>query len=281
MSCVFKIREGLSSDTEAEKKIARYILAYPNETTLSSAQNLGEKAGVSAAAVIRFSHKLGYKGFTALKVDLAHDSTDEIKSFDDVIQENDSMSVVVKKAERLNSSLQDQVYRLLNVENLEKAVNALLKCRTVYLFGVSGSGIVCMDFREKLTRINHRAFYRSDFHDQLAAAAHMTGKDAALAVSYSGKTREVVIGMKYAKEKGVPTIAITQFQKSPLLKQIDIPLYIPTTEHELRLGAIASRNASLIVTALLYMGMAKNDINSTKDDLIKTREIIRRMSRIK
>lgn len=277
MSCIYKIHEGMPSYTEAEKKIADYILQHMNEVTLNSAQVLGERVGVSAAAIIRFSHKLGYQGFTALKVDLARDSTDEISSFDDMINEQDSMAVVVKKAEQLNSMLQNQVYRLINTDSLEKAVDVLLHCRSIYLFGISGSGIVCMDFMEKLSRINRSVIYHKDFHDQLASSAHMTELDAAIAVSYSGKTHEVNTAMQYAKDAGTPTIAITQFRKSPLTKLADITLHIPTTERELRLGAIASRNASLIITDLLYLGIAKSDIEQTKEYLRKTKDIIKRL----
>lgn len=279
MSCAYKIREGMASYTDTEKKLAEYILQHKSEVTLSSAQILGERAGVSAAAVIRFAHRLGYSGFTALKVDLAGDSADEVANFDDMICEQDSMTAVVKKAEALNAILQNQAYRLLNVESLEKAVDAMLRCRTVYLFGVSDSGIVCTDLMEKLSRISRVAVYHKDFRDQLAAAAHITEQDVALAISYSGKTREVNTAMQYAKEQGAVTVAITQFRKSPLTRYADILLYIPTTERELRLGAIASRNASLIVTDLLYMGLVKNNIAQAKQYLSKARDAIRRLKK--
>lgn len=277
MSCAYKIREGMSSYTDTEKKLADYILQHKGEATLSSAQTLGERAGVSPAAIIRFAHRLGYSGFTALKVDLAGDSAEEISNFDDMISQQDSMAAVVRKAEALNTMLQNQTYRLLNVESLEKAVDALLRCRTVYLFGLSGSGIVCTDLMEKLSRIDRRVVYHKDFHDQLAAAAHISSLDVALAVSYSGKTHEVNTAMQYAKEQGATTIAVTQFRKSPLTRHADILLYIPTTERELRLGAIASRNASLIVTDLLYMGIVKNNIEQTKEYLVKTKDAIGRL----
>jgi len=259
------------------QKIAKYILQNSNEVVQSSAQALGSVVGVSAAAVIRFSHKLGYRGFTALKVDLARDSSKEAMNFDDVIEEEDSMETVVNKAKNLNMMLQDQAYRLLNAENLAQAVQALLKCQTIYLFGVSGSGIVCMDFMEKLSRINRRVVYHNDFHDQLASAAHMSSQDVAIAISYSGKTHEVNTAMKVAKETGAVTIAVTQFRKTPLSKLSDILLYVPTTERELRLGAIASRNASLIVTDLLYLGLAKSNMKQTKEYLVKTRNAINKL----
>ncbi|HCW80445.1 MAG TPA: MurR/RpiR family transcriptional regulator [Ruminococcaceae bacterium] len=277
MSCIYKIQEGMASYTSTEKKIAKYILQNSNEVVQSSAQALGSVVGVSAAAVIRFSHKLGYRGFTALKVDLARDSSKEAMNFDDVIEEEDSMETVVNKAKNLNMMLQDQAYRLLNAENLTQAVKALLKCQTIYLFGVSGSGIVCMDFMEKLSRINRRVVYHNDFHDQLASAAHMSSQDVAIAISYSGKTHEVNTAMKVAKETGAVTIAVTQFRKTPLSKLSDILLYVPTTERELRLGAIASRNASLIVTDLLYLGLAKSNMKQTKEYLVKTRNAINKL----
>lgn len=277
MSCIYKIREGSASYTDTEKKLAQYILEHTNEVTLNSAQVLGERVGVSPAAVIRFSKKLGYSGFTAMKVDLAKDEGMEVANFDDMIQEQDSMEMVLKKAENLNTMLQDQAYRLINAESLEKAVRLLLDCRTIYLFGISGSGIVCMDLMQKLSRINRHAVYHSDFHDQLAAAAHMTEQDAAIAVSYSGKTNEINAAMQLAKEKGAATIAVTQFKKTPLTKLADTLLYIPSSERDLRLGAIASRNASLIVTDLIYLGLAKNNISATREYLVKTKDVIKRL----
>jgi len=277
MSCVYKIREGTASYTDTEKKLADFILKHITEVTLFSAQVLAEQVGVSAAAIIRFSQKLGYSGFTALKVDLAKGDTAEIMSFDDMIEQSDTMNMVLKKAENLNNMLQNQAYRLINSASLDKAVDALLCCQTIYLFGIGESGIVCMDLMQKLTRINRRAVYHSDFHYQLAAAAHMTDKDVAIAVSYSGSTKEINAAMHLANDLGATSIAITQFKKSPLTKQADILLYIPSAERDLRLGAIASRNASLIVTDLLYLGLAKSDTDHTKECLVKTREAIKRL----
>lgn len=274
MSCIYKIREGMASYTDTEKKLGDYILQHADEVTLSSAQSLGEKLSVSAAAVVRFSQKLGYKGFTALKVDLARDDQSDIQNFDDMINENDPMSVVVKKAENLNTMLLNQAYQLLDVEQIEKTVQLLLNCRSIYLYGFSGSGIVCTDFMQKMSRINRTVVYHSDFHEQLALTAHITEQDVALAVSYSGKTHEVNTAMQLAKRAGASTVAITQFRKTPLTKHADILLYIPTTERELRLGAIASRNASLIITDLLYLGVMKNNMEQTREYLIKTKETI-------
>ncbi|MFT8531580.1 MurR/RpiR family transcriptional regulator [Bifidobacterium aquikefiri] len=277
MSCIYKITEDMSSYTATEKKLADYILQHRQETTLSATKELAAHAGVSPSAVVRFTQRLGYSGFVAFKVDLASDSVDDIANFDDILLEEDSISDVVRKSKSLNTRLQEESYRLLNIDSLTKAVEAIQHCQKVYLYGISASGIVCMDLWEKLSRINRQTIYHQDFHDQLAATTHIGPADVALAVSYSGKTHEVNAAMRYAKEQGAVTVAVTQFEKSPLTRFSDILLRIPSTEREIRLGAIASRNASLIVTDLLYMCLAKNDLEKTKEYLIKTKEAIQRL----
>ena len=60
MNSYAKIKEAQSSYTSTEKVIAKYILENAADVLKCSAQSLGEKTGTSAAAIIRFSKKLGY-----------------------------------------------------------------------------------------------------------------------------------------------------------------------------------------------------------------------------
>lgn len=77
MNCLVQIKEAQKSYTSTEKIIAQYILEHTHEILNDSAQQLGEKSQTSAAAVIRFSKKLGYKGFSDLKISLARSSQNE------------------------------------------------------------------------------------------------------------------------------------------------------------------------------------------------------------
>lgn len=275
MSCVFKIKEASASLTATEQKIADYILENRDETIHASAQTLAESIQTSAAALIRFSQKLGYKGFTALKVDLAADNSEENSNFDELIKEEDSIDTLLKKAQFTNLRTMNETYKLINTANMEKAIQIVRDAKTLYLFGVGGSGIVCNDLMHKLSRINRNVVYHEDPHILVARCAHITKDDAVLAISYSGETDSVNIGVKYAKEAGAKSIAITQFNaKSQLSKLADIVLHVPTEEKELRLGAIASRTASLILTDLLYLGSAKTNLEQTMADLRKTRALI-------
>lgn len=275
MSCTFKIKEAKSSLTSTEQKIGDFILLHKEETIHASAQELAERTKTSAAAIVRFAKKIGYKGFTALKVDLAKDNDDIEQSFDTLILEEDAVETLIKKAQRTNYQIADQTYKLINPSNLEHAIQALLGAKNIYLFGVGGSGIVCNDLQHKLTRINRNVIYHEDTHILMARTALIDCDDVSLAISYSGETNEINTAMKYAKSMGATTIAITQFNhKSTLSKLVDIVLHIPIEEKELRLGAITSRNSSFVLTDLLYLGIAKSNLRVTKESLVKTRNLI-------
>ena len=277
MSCIYKIKEGRKSFTSTEKRIADYILNYRLETVEASVQDLAERTNTSAAAWIRFSKKLGYKGLTALKMDLAKNDDDNEKDelFNVLIKENDSIDVMVRKVQQISLHSIEQTYKLLNLNTLKNAIQLIIHARNIYLIGIGGSGLVCTDFMHKLTRVNHNVIYHEDPHILLARIAHMQENDVLVAISYIGETHLVNVGVEKAKELNIPIIAITQYNvRSTLSKLADINLYTPVIEKDLRLGAISSRNASLELTDLIYYGVIKENIDQAKKDLTKTRELI-------
>lgn len=275
MSCLFKIKEAGALFTSTEQRIAEYILQNPEKVVEGSAQELARESDTSPAAWIRFSKKLGYKGLPALKMDLAKDDKENDDLYHVLIEEKDSIETMVRKVQKISRNTLEQTYKLLNTDELNAAIQYLLQSSNIYLVGIGGSGVVCTDMMQKLTRLHRSVIYHEDAHVLLARIAHITPEDVLVAISYSGETNLVNAAVKYAKKNGTPVIAITQYNvRSTLAKEADVKLYMPLEEKELRLGAILSRNASLVLTDLIYYGIAKENVEQTKRDLVKTRELL-------
>ena len=275
MSCLFKIKEAGALFTSTEQRIAEYILQNPEKVVEGSAQELARESDTSPAAWIRFSKKLGYKGLPALKMDLAKDDKENDDLYHVLIEEKDSIETMVRKVQKISRNTLEQTYKLLNTDELNSAIQYLLQASNIYLVGIGGSGVVCTDMMQKLTRLHRSVIYHEDAHVLLARIAHITPEDVLVAISYSGETNLVNAAVKYAKKNGTPVIAITQYNvRSTLAKEADVKLYMPLEEKELRLGAILSRNASLVLTDLIYYGIAKENVEQTKQDLVKTRELL-------
>ena len=274
MNCLVQIKEAQKSYTSTEKIIAQYILEHTHEILNDSAQQLGEKSQTSAAAVIRFSKKLGYKGFSDLKISLARSSQNEEEDIDTVLEEADDLTTLIYKACQLNVSTVQKTYQMINEGQLQKAIEYMINAKTIYLFGVGSSAIVAYDFSQKLLRIGKKAIYNTDIHVQMTFAESMTKDDVAIFISYSGMTAGLTGMAKKLKKDGIPSLSITQNSRNTVAKNTTIQLFVPLEEKEMRIGAISSRTASLVVTDLLYYGVYKYDLSINKNRIYETKHLV-------
>lgn len=273
MNGFVRIREFEESYTSTEKLIAKYILEHGNEILNYSAQTLGEKTNTSAAAIIRFSKKIGFKGFSDLKMNLAQSHSNEQHDLevDIIFNENDDMTSLVDKGCRLNMNTVLKTYQLINISDLEKAINLLCEASTIYLFGVGGSSVIANDIEQKLIRIGKKVIYNNDLHIQMTFTQSMTKDDVALIISYSGTTTGLVDISKILVEKNIPYISITQINQNFISKNSTVALRVPSEEKELRIGAVSSRISSFVITDLLYYGVFKKNFDKNKDNLIDSK----------
>ena len=274
MNCLVQIKEAQNSYTSTEKIIAEYILEHTHEILNDSAQQLGEKSHTSAAAVIRFSKKLGYKGFSDLKISLARSSQNEEEDIDTVLEETDDLTTLIHKACQLNISTVQKTYQMINEVQLQKAIEYMINAKTIYLFGVGSSAIVAYDFSQKLLRIGKKAIYNTDIHVQMTFVESMTKDDVAIFISYSGMTTGLTGMVKKLKNDSIPCISITQNSKNIVAKNATVNLFVPLEEKEMRIGAISSRTASLVVTDLLYYGVYKYDLKNNKNRIYESKHLV-------
>lgn len=270
MNAYLRIEEYNDSYTPTEKLIAEYILE--NDVLQDSAQVLGEKTNTSAAAIIRFSKKIGFKGFSDLKMNLAQSTKEEKQEVDLIFDVNDDIGTLVEKGCRLNMNTVLKTYQLINIDTLEASIDLLNDASTIYLFGVGGSSVIDLDIYQKLMRIGKKVIYNPDLHVQMTFTQSMDQNDAALIISYSGSTTGLVDIAKVLHEKQISFISITQINPNPISKLSNYSLKVPSEEKELRLGAISSRISSFVITDLLYYGVFKKNFEDHKKNLIDSKD---------
>ncbi len=265
MSCIAKINESYNLLSKNEKQVADYIKEnYPFSMNYSI-QKLSSYTGISTSCIMRFVKKLGYNGYADFKLGLARDYSNTLQSgnFLDVIHETDTLDEMIQKSKQLNQQTFDKAYSILNVNNLEAAIELLHKSHRIFVIGESNSSLIGMDFCWKLININYECISIFDSHIELTQLLCMRPDDVVIIISYSGKTNIANIALKKAIELGVPTIVVTRITSENLTKNCTIPLCVPHLEEEIRLGSIAARYSLMIIMDLLYLGLAKLDMKKT------------------
>lgn len=247
----------------AEKNIIAFVWDNMSATTSMNVRELAEATFTSSSTVIRLCKKLGFKGYREFQRELlyelaATDATNEVV-LEDIVKE-DELEQVVKKVMRSDISSMEATARLVPLDVLEECAEHVLAARTINLFGIGQSQLVCRDFEAKLMRINKQCHAYGDWHNQLLSAKNMSERDLAVAISYSGMTKETVACARAAREGGACVIAMTRAQlDSPLSQQADYVLNVSASEPLLRSGAMASRMSQLAVIDMLYAACVTKD----------------------
>ncbi|TLS50919.1 MurR/RpiR family transcriptional regulator [Paenibacillus antri] len=274
-----RIREVIDQVNPSERKVAAYILEHPQDMIEQSVAQLAANSGASQAAIVRLCKSLGVKSYQELKLKVAGDLQERkhessATGYSD-IQPNDSIQSIIESVSNNNiQSIRDTV-KIVDAAAVERAVAALNGAKRIFFFGVGASNLIAMDAQQKFLRINKTSLSFPDPHVQLTSAVTMTADDAAVGISYSGETSEIIRALTIAKEHGATTISITKYGDNTVSRTADIPLFTSSTETEIRSGAMASRISQLNVVDILYIGVASRNYDSAVTYLEESRRAIR------
>ncbi|MBE3569000.1 MAG: MurR/RpiR family transcriptional regulator [Bacillales bacterium] len=256
-SLLMRIKNELSKLTDAERKIGEYILENPELVPNMTTKDLSEKTGVSESSVVRFCKSIGMTSFKTFKLELVKHLTLSETNISDfsILQKKDLPYDLFQKVTYVNKLAIESVLTSLDRRELDKAVDVMQKARKLVFYGVGGSATAAFDAQYKFTKLGFPSIMAHDFHYLLSLIPYLDERDVFVAISMSGKTKDVLELAQFAKRKGATVIAITNMDKSPLYKKADIRLCTPVVEQDFRIGTISSRMAQLDIVDALYVSV--------------------------
>lgn len=274
---LIRISEIIDNLSPSERKIAEYVLKKSREISSLSIRELSMNSGASQTSVVRFCKILGYSGYKDFRIMIAKDTANisiEEEMYTD-IKPKDELSTIIRNISYNNKKAIDNTMEVLSYESVKKAVNAIVKADRIDFYGVGASYIIANDAFQKFTRIDKNVRISQDPHMQVQFASTLKKGDVAVAVSYSGETKDTLDSIKVAKEAGATTICITKFGNSTISDFCDIKLFVSSPEITFRSGATSSRIAQLNVIDILFTGVASSMFDKVKNYLKTTRNSTR------
>lgn len=256
-SVIQKIRTNYSEMGPAEKKIADFVTGNINDIMATSISELAELCGCGDATVVRFSRRLGFEGYQALKIAIAGDlgSASTISS---EIEKTDSCYEIFSKRINDIAVALNNTQAVLDAEALEKAAKTIMHAKRIVVFGLGNSAAVASDAAHKFLRLGLNAQACTDNHLQAIIASHIDRQSVAVAISHSGSSKDIVEALKLSKIGGATTIAITNFGTSPIVEASDICLFTKSEETRHSILAMSSRIAQLAIFDAIYTYIVVN-----------------------
>jgi RpiR family carbohydrate utilization transcriptional regulator len=239
----------------SERKLADYVLEAPREVLDLSMTDFAARAGVSQPTIARFCQALGFSGFREFKIRLAQSVAADVPTvYRDVRSDEPAAGVAAKVLDRTIGAL-IQVRNSLSSDSVAAAISILSDARRIEFYGAGGSGIAALDMQHKFFRLGVPSVAYSDPHTYTTSAALLGPGDVVVAISNTGRTKDILDACKSALHGGAKVIAITH-GNSPLARMATVGLFANVDEDTDIFSPMTSRVSHLAIGDILAVGLA-------------------------
>jgi RpiR family carbohydrate utilization transcriptional regulator len=249
------IAEAHGSLRKSEQKVADFVLGNPNEVIHMRIVDLASEANVSEPTVVRFCRALNYDGFQDFKLTLAQGLASNTNYEQFSLNTKDT---VMEFKEKIFDSMIGNLLNIkeqLDTETVESAINSLTKARRVEFYGFGASAPVCTDAAHKFHRLKVSSTSYSDPHMQAISAVSLDERDVVVAISQTGRTKDLLHTVNLVKDTGTTVISLCP-SNTPLAEASTISIHIDLEEDKDLSTLMSSRVLHLVVIDVLAVGVA-------------------------
>src|SRR6185369_10558154 len=226
----------MDSMTRSEVRIAKRVLAAPNEFVRSSVRSVAADLGVSEPTILRFCRAVGCEGFKDLKFRLIQELALTQAKSDQASRATHATSAATPSAggkvpddDPVFDTIIEALTRTRDTlvhADLVSAARAVAKAGRVVVYGIGGSSAaLAAEAQVRLFRFNIPIMVFTDGYTQRMSAAILSEGDVALFISSTGRPRELQESLELAKYYKATCIAITD-RDTPLARDADICLHV-------------------------------------------------------
>lgn len=264
---------------KSDRKVADALLENPHRILNSTVSETAEIADVSQPTVIRFCAAIGCDGYQDFKIRLAQSLALGTPATQSAISEEDTPAEVAAKIFDYTMTSLDWARHKLDIEQVNAAVELILKAKSLEIFGFGASAIVAQDLQQKFPLLGVPCHATMDSHQQLMAASMMRTGDVAVVISNTGSTLSIVELARLAREQGAHVIAITGATQTALVDYSDILINVETLENTELFTPTTSRIAALVVVDIISTLVARRLGRAHDQRLVRMKRYLSQMRR--
>lgn len=264
---------------KSDRKVAEALLKDPQRMMNATIAETADMAGVSQPTVIRFSTAIGCDGYQDLKIRLAQSLALGTPATQSAIDDTDTPEEVAAKIFDYTMTSLDWARHALDMEQMNAAVELILKATHLEVFGFGASAIVAQDLQQKFPLFGIPCNATLDSHQQLMAASMMRPGAVALAISNTGGTLSIVELARLAREQGAKVIAITGATQTTLVDYSDVVINVETLENTDVFTPTTSRIAALVAGDILSTLVARRLGAAHNQRLVRMKRFLSQMRR--
>ena len=262
-----------SGFSKGQRKLEKYITENYEIAAYLTASKLGKEAGVSESTVVRFAYQLGYDGYPELQkaiqiiVKTNSNASQRMSLSSKRYQEKGVLrSVLTTDIERLKDTLQGGI----DEKEFDRAVHMINSGRRIVILGARSaaylSGLLGYYFRMLFDYVE--VVGANSTSETLEQIYSIDKNDVMIGITFPRYSKRAITALKYAKDHGASTIALTDNMQSPIVEFADCSLIAKSdvmTIVDSLVGPVSVVNALVTAVALLRKEEAEKRLMALED----------------
>ena len=279
MSAMLKIRAERDQMSAIERRIADFIAENSHLLRDYSSQQLANTLKISQSSVVKFSQKLGFKGYSDLKYSIADSIArgdgGEGNSIGEPLRDDPHGAL----AESLwqSKAQAEQETRLINSPaDVDAIAAAIAKAGKVFIIGLGEDGIPARAFALRLSMLDILTIHHFDAVLMTAGIATAAAGDVLLVFSEFGQQPAFSKISRQFHERHGKVISVTRHTANPLRVHADLSLLVSAHDERPHIEPLLYQSALRHLLDLLFILLCESD-ESRLVQLEANRERIRSM----
>jgi len=258
--------------TPKGKIISDYLIENPRKAVLMTARELAATCGISEATVIRFVAQLGYRGYSQMQQALrAYVDTDLT-----LLDRWDLMRARGDGAEGFRKTVTEEIdnltylYKSMQMEDLEQAVQMLCKKSHVYVIGSRLSYTMAYYMGWSLTKVRKNISIIKGSDSTTFDWLTFAPEDSLVVVVVTSRyPNELVRVGRWARRKNMDLLVITDGATCPLIPFAQLSLVAPS-QHIPFLGSPTSISCMINYLVHEVANRMGNDLKKHQEEIERT-----------
>ena len=247
------------------KKLADYFIDNFDAISFLSVQQIAEATQISVASVVRFAQKIGFNGYLEMREEISINLQELINKkiiFTLIDNKKDLVEdhlTLVANQEIKNIT---ETVNLIDRENFDRSIKMIIDSKRVFTVGLGISYLLAEILAYQLSQVANSTSNLSHSHSSfLEQLLYINNDDLLIALSFPPYSMETIEAAKYAKQKKIKVIVITNKTSAPISRFSDVQLIV---ESENMLFTNAFSAISVLINAIATECAMQNRVNTNK-----------------
>lgn len=254
---LLKIRAERDQMSAIERRIADFILDNAHLLRDYSSQHLANALGISQSSVVKFSQKLGFKGYPDLKYSigqaLARGDAEPASPPSASPLSADPHSALAGRLWQLKAKAEAET-RLINpAERIDEVAAAVQSAGKVFVIGLGEDGIPARAFATRLSMLGVLTVHYVDAILMQAGIASAAPGDVLLVFSERGRQPVLCQISRRFREHGGRVVSVTRHTPNPLRALADIALLVSAHDESRHVEPLLYQSALQHLLDLIFL----------------------------